>query len=57
MPGFREEIIMSDPAFIFWFIVLSVMIFGGLHLAGKLDDWPEAGPFIRWRSADKIEKD
>ncbi len=48
---------MSDPAFIFWFIVLSVMIFGGLHLAGKLDDWPEAGPFMRWRSADKIEKD
>jgi hypothetical protein len=57
MPGFREEIIMSDLAFIFWFIILSVMIFGGLHLASKLEDSPEISPFMRWRSADKVEKE
>jgi hypothetical protein len=56
-PGFREETIMSDPAFIFWFIFLSFMILGGLHLASKLDDTPEISPFMRWRSADKVEKE
>jgi hypothetical protein len=56
-PRFREEIIMSDPAFIFWFIVLSLMIFGGLHLASKIEDSPEISPFMRWRSADKVEKE
>lgn len=48
---------MSDPAFIFWFVVLSVLIIGGLHLAEKLDDSPRASPFMRWRSADKDEKE
>jgi hypothetical protein len=48
---------MSDLAFIFWFIVLSVMIFGGLHLAGKLDDSADAGSFMRWHSVDKVDKD